>query len=419
MEHKVSPEESQTRHGVFLPPITINPAKEQVQVSILGHKGHGKTTLTAAISRVLAKANRLDTYATFDQIEQGLDERQSVTAITCSRVAYTDGARQYLHADYVNRTDILKGLIMGYYPLDGAILVISTLDGPTPQTRELLLLAQRMRIPALAVFLNQFAAQEDEELRAVVDLEVRELLSIYHIQSGNIPIIRGSAFDAMKSQGDLSRTDAATRCIWELLDAMNTYIPIPVKPIDKPFLMAVEDMFSLKGRGTIAVGRIERGQIKVGDGIEIVGMQDEKCTSAILGIEMFQKTLKRAQVGDNIGCLLEGIGRNEISRGQVLAQPGSIRIYKIFKAQVYILAKEEGGRHTPFRNGYRTCFYVRTTDIVGAVSLPDDIEKVLPGEQVEIQVELCIPMALEEGTRFAIREGGRTVGVGVCTSLLG
>lgn len=307
---------------------------------------------------------------------------------------------------------------MGYYPLNGAILVISTIDRPTPQTREQLLLAHRLKVPALVVFLNQFAAQEDAELRAVVELEVRELLATSPLQSGDVPIICGSARHALESQSDLSRTDLSARCIWELIDAMNSCIPTPAKPVDKPFLMVVEDVFAAERRGVIVVGRIERGLVEVGDSVEIVGVQNEKRIATIIGIEMFQKTLKRAHAGESIGCVFENITRNEISRGQILAKPGSVGICQTFKAQVYILAKEEGGRHTPFYNGYRPCFYVRTTDIIGEVSLPDDVEKVLPGNMLEITVRSVLPMVIEAGTRFAMREGGRNVGIGVCTALL-
>jgi len=388
-----------------------------VQVSALGHVGHGKTTLTAAITRLLAKANNIDTYATFDQMKSGLDERVRGLVIACSRVAYTHGARHYLHADYADHADIVKGLITGYYPLDGAILVVSVLDGPPPQTREHVLLVHQVKVPALVVFLNKVDAREDQELLAVVELERRELLSKYHFPNDDVPIIRGSALNALESHGDLSHTDPAAQCIWELLEVMNTCIPTPVRAIDRPFLMPIEDVFNGKGHGIMAVGRVERGIVRVGDDIEIVGMRDEASTGTVVGIDMFQKKLKQGRAGDTIGCLLEGVERHEMDRGQLLATPGSIKPQKTFNAQVYILAQEEGGRHTPFSNGYRTCFYLRTVDIVGSVTLPDHVEKVLPGETLEILVELSMPVALEEGTRFALREGGRAVGRGICTKV--
>jgi elongation factor Tu len=301
--------------------------------------------------------------------------------------------------------------------MDGAILVVSAPDGPMPQTREHVLLARQVEVPAMVVFLNKVDMMEDEELLELVELEVRELLSKYQFPGDEVPVIRGSALKALESRGDLSRKDEAARCIWELMDAVDSYIPTPPRATDKPFLMPVEDVFGIKGRGTVATGRIERGVIKVGESVEIVGMKEETRNVVVTGVEMFQKTLDQGMAGDNVGCLLRGVERAEIERGQVLAKPGSIKPHKVFKAQVYVLSKEEGGRHTPFFNGYRPQFYVRTTDVTGAIKLPEGVEMVMPGDNIEMTVELIQPVAMEEGVKFAIREGGRTVGAGICTKV--
>jgi elongation factor Tu len=317
------------------------------------------------------------------------------------------------HADYI------KNMITGAAQMDGAILVVSAPDGPMPQTREHVLLARQVEVPAMVVFLNKVDMMDDEELLELVELEVRELLSRYQFPGDDVPVIRGSALHALESKGDLSRTDAAAACIWELMDAVDSYIPTPPRAIDKPFLMPVEDVFGIKGRGTVATGRIERGSIRVGEAVDIVGMKEETRTVVVTGVEMFQKTLEQGIAGDNVGCLLRGVERSEIERGQVLSKPNSIRPHKRFQAQVYVLSKEEGGRHTPFFNGYRPQFYVRTTDVTGAIRLPEGVEMVMPGDNIEMTVELIQPVAMENGVKFAIREGGRTVGSGVCTQVVG
>jgi len=301
--------------------------------------------------------------------------------------------------------------------MDGAILVVSAPDGPMPQTREHVLLARQVEVPAMVVYLNKVDMMQDEELLELVELEVRELLSKNQFPGEEVPVIRGSALQALESKGDLSRSDEAAKSIWELMDAVDRYIPTPTRATDKPFLMPVEDVFGIKGRGTVATGRIERGQIKIGENVEIVGMQDATRSVVVTGVEMFQKTLDAGMAGDNVGCLLRGVERTDIERGQVLAKPGSIKPHKTFKAQVYVLSKEEGGRHTPFFNGYRPQFYVRTTDVTGAIKLPEGVEMVMPGDNIEMTVELIQPVAMEEGVKFAIREGGRTVGAGICTRI--
>jgi elongation factor Tu len=305
-------------------------------------------------------------------------------------------------------------MITGAAQMDGAILVVSAPDGPMPQTREHVLLARQVEVPAMVVFLNKVDMMEDEELLELVELEVRELLSKNQFPGDDVPVIRGSALRALESKGDLSRNDEAAKCIWELMDAVDSYIPTPPRATDKPFLMPVEDVFGIKGRGTVATGRIERGIVKVGESVEIVGMKEETRSIVVTGVEMFQKTLDQGMAGDNVGCLLRGVERTDIERGQVLAKPGSIKPHKTFQAQVYVLSKEEGGRHTPFFNGYRPQFYVRTTDVTGAIKLPEGVEMVMPGDNIEMTVELIQPVAMEEGVKFAIREGGRTVGAGIC-----
>jgi elongation factor Tu len=309
-------------------------------------------------------------------------------------------------------------MITGAAQMDGSILVVSAPDGPMPQTREHVLLARQVEVPAMVVFLNKVDMMDDEELLELVELEVRELLSRYDFPGDDVPVIRGSALKALESTGNLSREDPDAKCIWELMDAVDSYIPTPERAVDLPFLMPVEDVFGIKGRGTVATGRIERGVVKVGENVEIVGMKEETRTVVVTGVEMFQKTLDRGEAGDNVGCLLRGVERTDIERGQVLSKPGSIKPHKNFKAQVYVLSKEEGGRHTPFFNGYRPQFYVRTTDVTGSIKLPEGVEMVMPGDNIEMTVELIQPVAMEEGVRFAIREGGRTVGSGVCTKVI-
>jgi elongation factor Tu len=309
-------------------------------------------------------------------------------------------------------------MITGAAQMDGAILVVSAPDGPMPQTREHVLLARQVEVPAMVVFLNKVDMMEDEELLELVELEVRELLSKYQFPGDDVPVIRGSALKALESKGDLGRSDPDAKCIWDLMDQVDEYIPTPPRATDQPFLMPVEDVFGIKGRGTVATGRIERGVVKVGENIEIVGIQDAVRTVVVTGVEMFQKTLDQGMAGDNVGCLLRGVERADIERGQVLAKPGSIKPHKNFLAQVYVLSKEEGGRHTPFFNGYRPQFYVRTTDVTGAIKLPEGVEMVMPGDNIEMTVELIQPVAMEEGVKFAIREGGRTVGAGICTQVI-
>jgi elongation factor Tu len=332
-------------------------------------------------------------------------------------VEYETQKRHYAHVDCPGHADYIKNMITGAAQMDGAILVVSAPDGPMPQTREHILLAQQVEVPAMVVFLNKVDMMEDEELLELVELEVRELLSKYNFPGDDAPVIRGSALKALESKGTLSREDEDARCIWALMDAVDDYIPTPERPVDRPFLMPIEDVFGIKGRGTVGTGRIERGLIKVGENVEIIGMKEETRTVVVTGVEMFQKILDQGMAGDNVGLLLRGVERADIERGQVLARPGSIKPHKQFQAQVYVLSKEEGGRHTPFFNGYRPQFYIRTTDVTGAIRLPEGVEMVMPGDNIEMTVELIQPVAMEVGSKFAIREGGRTVGAGVCTRI--
>ncbi len=391
--------------------------KPHVNVGTIGHIDHGKTTLTAAITKVLANA-QLAKYTAFDQIDKAPEERERGITIAIAHLEYETQKRHYAHVDCPGHADYIKNMITGAAQMDGAILVVSAPDGPMPQTREHVLLARQVEVPAMVVFLNKVDMMDDEELLELVELEVRELLSKNDFPGDDVPVIRGSALKALESKGDLSRNDPSAVCIWELMDQVDNYIPTPERAIDKPFLMPVEDVFGIKGRGTVATGRIERGIVKVGENVEIVGMQEVTRSVVVTGVEMFQKTLDQGQAGDNVGCLLRGVERADIERGQVLAKPGSIKPHKTFKAQVYVLSKEEGGRHTPFFNGYRPQFYVRTTDVTGAIKLPDGVEMVIPGDNIEMTVELIQPVAMEEGVKFAIREGGRTVGAGVCTQVI-
>ncbi|HLI06881.1 MAG TPA: elongation factor Tu [Ktedonobacteraceae bacterium] len=390
--------------------------KPHVNVGTIGHIDHGKTTLTAAITKVLATA-KLANYVAFDQIDKAPEERERGITIAIAHVEYETEKRHYAHVDCPGHADYIKNMITGAAQMDGAILVVSAPDGPMPQTREHILLARQVEVPAMVVFLNKVDMMDDEELLELVELEVRELLSRYQFPGDEVPVIRGSALKALESKGNLSREDPEAACIWELMDAVDSYIPTPQRATDKPFLMPIEDVFGIKGRGTVVTGRIERGTIKVGESVDIVGMREETRTVVVTGVEMFQKTLDQGIAGDNVGCLLRGVERSEVERGQVLARPGSIRPHKKFQAQVYVLSKEEGGRHTPFFNGYRPQFYVRTTDVTGAIRLPEGVEMVMPGDNIEMTVELIQPVAMEEGVRFAIREGGRTVGAGVCVKV--
>jgi elongation factor Tu len=390
--------------------------KPHVNVGTIGHIDHGKTTLTAAITKVLASAGG-SKYVAFDQIDKAPEERERGITIAIAHVEYETAARHYAHVDCPGHADYIKNMITGAAQMDGAILVVSAPDGPMPQTREHILLARQVEVPAMVVYLNKVDMLPDEELLELVELEVRELLARYNFPGDEVPVIRGSALQALESQGDLSRSDPAAASIWSLMDAVDSYIPTPPRPVDQPFLMPVEDVFSIKGRGTVVTGRIERGTVKVGESVAIVGFGEEPRVVTCTGVEMFQKTLDQGQAGDNVGCLLRGVERHEIERGQVLAKPGSIRPHTRFEAQVYVLSKEEGGRHTPFFNGYRPQFYIRTTDVTGQIILPTGVEMIMPGDNITIEVQLITPVALEEGSRFAIREGGRTVGAGAVTKV--
>ena len=390
--------------------------KPHVNVGTIGHIDHGKTTLTAAITKVLSLKG-LAQYRPFESIDNAPEERERGITIAIAHVEYETEKRHYAHIDCPGHADYIKNMITGAAQMDGAILVVAAPDGPMPQTREHVLLARQVEVPAMVVFLNKVDMMEDEELLELVELELRELLDRYGFPGDEVPIVRGSALRALESKS----TDPEApeyRCIWELLHAVDEYIPTPVRDVDKPFLMPIEDVFGIKGRGTVVTGRVERGKVKVGDEVEIVGLRDEVRRTVVTGVEMFRKTLDEGIAGDNIGCLLRGIERDEVERGMVLAAPGSIKPHRAFKAQVYVLKAEEGGRHTPFFSGYRPQFYVRTTDVTGEIKLPDGVEMVMPGDNIEMAVELIVPVALEVGSRFAIREGGRTVGAGVITQIL-
>ena len=389
--------------------------KPHVNIGTIGHVDHGKTTLTAAIIKVL-DLKKLASFTPFDQIDKAPEEKERGLTIAIAHVEYETEKRHYAHIDCPGHADYIKNMITGAAQMDGTILVVSAADGPMPQTREHVLLARQVRVPSIVVFLNKVDMVDDPELLDLVELEVRELLSSYDFPGDDIPIVRGSALKALESTS--TDPDAPEyKCVWELLDAIDSYIPEPVRDIDKPFLMPIEDVFSISGRGTVVTGRVERGKIKVGDEVEIVGIRETQKTVAT-GVEMFRKILDEGRAGDNIGVLLRGIKRTEVERGQVLAAPGSITPHRKFKAETYILTKEEGGRHTPFFNGYRPQFYFRTTDVTGVVTLPEGIEMVMPGDNVQLSVELITPIAMEQELRFAIREGGKTVGAGVVSEII-
>jgi elongation factor Tu len=390
--------------------------KTHVNVGTIGHVDHGKTTLTAAITKVLGMKGWAD-FRAFDQIDNAPEEKARGITIAIAHVEYQTETRHYAHVDCPGHADYIKNMITGAAQMDGAILVVSAPDGPMPQTREHILLARQVEVPAMVVYLNKVDMMDDEELLELVELELRELLSDYEFPGDEIPIIRGSALEALESSST-DPDDPVYSTIWELLKAVDEYIPTPVREVDKPFLMPVEDVFSIKGRGTVATGRVERGKIRVNEQIEIVGLKEETRTVVCTGVEMFRKILDEGIAGDNIGVLLRGVDRDEIERGQVLAQPKSITPHTKFVSEVYVLKKEEGGRHTPFFKGYRPQFYIRTMDVTGAVELPEGVEMVMPGDKVNLQVELIVPVALEVGSRFAVREGGRTVGAGVITKIL-
>lgn len=392
--------------------------KPHVNVGTIGHVDHGKTTLTAAITLALAKKG-LAQPRTFESIDNAPEERMRGITINTAHVEYQTEKRHYAHVDCPGHADYIKNMITGAAQMDGAILVVAATDGPMPQTREHILLARQVNVPAIVVFLNKIDAA-DPELVDLVELEVRELLSKYGFPGDEVPVIRGSALKAMEAGLDPNSTpdDPRFQCIWELLDAVDNYIPLPQREIDKPFLMPIEDVFSITGRGTVVTGRIERGIVRLNDEVEIIGFGMHKKT-VVTGIEMFRKILDEGQAGDNVGLLLRGIEKDEVERGMVVAKPGSITPHRKFLAQVYVLTKEEGGRHTPFFSGYRPQFYFRTTDVTGTIQLPPGVEMVMPGDNVDgMQVELISPVAMEEGLRFAIREGGRTVGAGVVTKIL-
>ena len=388
--------------------------KPHVNVGTIGHIDHGKTSLTAAITKYLALKGAAE-YRAFDSIDNAPEERERGITIAIAHVEYQTEARHYAHVDCPGHADYIKNMITGAAQMDGAILVVAATDGPMPQTREHILLARQVEVPFMVVFLNKVDMVDDPELLDLVELEVRELLTKNHFPGDDIPVIRGSALKALEATGGID--DPAYACIQELLDAVDSYIPNPERPIDKPFLMPVEDVFGIKGRGTVATGRIERGIVKVGEEVEIVGINTTRKV-VVTGVEMFKKLLDQGQAGDNVGCLLRGIERDDIERGQVLAKAGSVTPHTNFIARVYVLTKEEGGRHTPFYNGYRPQFYLRTTDVTGSIGLPDGAEMIMPGDNVDMTVELITPIALEVGQRFAIREGGRTVGAGAITSII-
>ena len=389
--------------------------KPHVNVGTIGHVDHGKTTLTSAMTRVL-NSKGLASYMAFDQIDKAPEEKERGLTIAIAHVEYETGSRHYAHIDCPGHADYVKNMITGAAQMDGAILVVSAADGPMPQTREHILLARQVRVPYIVVFLNKVDMVDDKELLELVELEVRELLSGYGFPGDDIPVIQGSALKALEC--GCGKVDCGNcGVVWELMDAVDSYIPEPMREIDKPFLMPVEDVFTISGRGTVVTGRVERGIVKVGEEVEIVGFGPTVKT-VCTGVEMFRKTLDEGRAGDNVGLLLRGIKRDEVERGQVVAIPGSITPHRRFKAEVYVLSKEEGGRHTPFFNGYRPQFYFRTTDVTGVASLPEGVEMVMPGDNVNLSVDLITTIALEKELRFAIREGGRTVGAGVVTDII-
>ncbi len=386
--------------------------KPHVNVGTIGHIDHGKTTLTAAITKVLSEQNTGTAFTAFDQIDKAPEEKARGITISAAHVEYETPNRHYAHVDCPGHADYIKNMITGAAQMDGAILVVSAADGPMPQTREHVLLARQVNVPYIVVALNKADMVDDPELLELVELEVRELLSRYDFPGDDIPVVQVSALKAL--EGDPEWTPK----ILELMEAVDSYIPEPQRDIDKPFLMPIEDVFTITGRGTVVTGRVEQGVVKVGDEVELVGIHPETSKTVVTGVEMFQKLLDQGQAGDNIGCLLRGVKRDEVERGQVLAKPGSITPHTHFKAEVYVLSKDEGGRHTPFFNGYRPQFYFRTTDVTGSIKLPEGQEMVMPGDNTNMEVELIQPIAMDTGLRFAVREGGRTVGAGVVTEII-
>jgi elongation factor Tu len=386
-------------------------SKPHVNIGTIGHVDHGKTTLTAAITKVLAKHNPKITVRAFDSIDNAPEEKARGITIATAHVEYETPNRHYAHVDCPGHADYVKNMITGAAQMDGAILVVAATDGPMPQTREHILLARQVGVPAMVVFMNKVDAVDDEELLELVELEVRELLSAYEFPGDDIPVIRGSALGALNGEAKWEQT------VDELMAAVDSYIPTPAREVEKPFLMPVEDIFTIQGRGTVATGRVERGRVKVNEQVEIVGIRDTR-TTVVTGVEMFKKLLDEGVAGDNVGLLLRGVERRDVERGQVIAKPGSITPHTKFKAEAYILTKEEGGRHTPFFTGYRPQFYFRTTDVTGVAQLPQGVEMVMPGDNVAMEVELITPIAMEKGLRFAIREGGRTVGAGTISEVV-
>ncbi|MBC7321608.1 MAG: elongation factor Tu [Acetomicrobium sp.] len=390
--------------------------KPHLNIGTIGHIDHGKTTLTAAITRTLSTQGLAD-FTPFDEIDKAPEERERGITISISHVEYQTEHRHYAHIDCPGHADYIKNMITGAAQMDGAILVVSAADGPMPQTREHVLLARQVNVPSIVVFMNKVDMVDDEELLDLVEMEVRDLLSSYDFPGDEVPVIRGSALKALEC-GCGKRECQWCGKIWELMDACDSYIPLPERPVDQPFLMPIEDVFSITGRGTVVTGRVERGKINSGEEVEIVGMKEDKIKTVATSLEMFRKILDEAIAGDNIGILLRGVGKDDVERGQVVAKPGTITPHKHFKAEIYVLKKEEGGRHTPFFNGYKPQFYFRTTDVTGEIALPEGVEMVMPGDNANIEVKLIVPVALEKGLRFAIREGGRTVGAGVVTDIL-
>ncbi|TCW42429.1 translation elongation factor 1A (EF-1A/EF-Tu) [Thermohydrogenium kirishiense] len=390
--------------------------KPHANIGTIGHVDHGKTTLTSAITIVLSKQGMAQATA-YDEIDKAPEEKARGITINTMHVEYETDKRHYAHVDCPGHADYVKNMITGAAQMDGAILVVSAADGPMPQTREHILLARQVGVPYIVVFLNKADMVDDQELIELVEMEVRELLNEYEFPGDDTPIVVGSALKAMEC-GCGQRDCQWCGKIWELMDVVDSYIPTPERDVDKPFLMPVEDVFTITGRGTVATGRVERGKLKVGDEVEIIGLSEESKKTVVTGLEMFRKTLDEAEAGDNIGVLLRGVTRDEVERGQVLAKPGSVKPHTKFEGQVYVLTKEEGGRHTPFFNGYRPQFYFRTTDVTGVIELPEGVEMVMPGDHVTMTIELITPIAMEEGLKFAIREGGHTVGAGVVSKIL-